>query len=56
MKNEIKRNVEIILTLNGGEAQWLHEIMQNPIHCENPADESPTDNAIRHMFFNATKF
>lgn len=40
------------MDLGSEEAQWLHNLVQNPVGCT-PESESPQDAAIRKKFFTA---
>lgn len=42
---------ETVLNLNPAEAQWLHAVMQNPLH----ENESAVDAEMRKRFFEATQ-
>ena len=46
--------VKIVLCLSEEEALWLHDIMQNPLHGQQPSDEDPYDRDMREQFFAAT--
>jgi hypothetical protein len=43
------------LTLESDEAEWLNQVMQNPLHGQSYATEDPRDAHMRAKFFNATK-
>jgi hypothetical protein len=55
MQNTTKQSVEVTLVLDEKEADWLHGVMQNPLHGQSPDDESPEDAEMRIKFFLATK-
>ena len=56
MKSVITNSViEITITLTEDEANWLHEVTQNPINYDNPERESTRDAEMRAKFWNATK-
>jgi hypothetical protein len=46
--------VETHLTLTQEETDWLHLVMQNPLHGQHPSEESKEDAEMRLKFFNAT--
>lgn len=46
---------EIKLNLSLEEAQWLKGIMQNPIYCDDPADEDEEFQQLRYAFWNKLK-
>ena len=52
---KVKISLQITLTLTTEEADWLHKVMQNPLHGQNPVDELPTDSDMRRKFFDATQ-
>lgn len=39
----------------GEEAKWLMDVMQNPLHGENPDEEDETNKAMRNKFWSALK-
>jgi len=39
MKAEIKKEVTVVLTMNGEEAAWFRDVMQNPLKDEDPWDK-----------------
>lgn len=45
---------QIVLNLTEQEAEWLHSVMQNPLHNQSYEDESVEDSTMRVIFFNAT--
>lgn len=49
MNVQVKKTVEITLTLSAVEAEWLKMLMQNPL----TEDESPENARRRGKFFNA---
>lgn len=60
MVTTIDTKVTITLQLSQREADWLHQMMQNPFpqgpdgDC-NPANEDPRDREMRRRFFQATE-
>lgn len=50
-----QKSTTITLVLNEKEAQWLHEVMQNPLWGQTPTTESEEDFEMRVTFFEATK-
>ena len=60
MKSHIDKTVKVTLLLDKEEAQWLKDLMQNPLgRPDNPSallmDESTIDSDMRHRFFDAVK-
>ncbi len=55
MKVESTTEVKVTLTMNQQESEWLHAVMQNPLHGEHPNSEQDYDKNMRHAFFSATK-
>lgn len=51
---ETKKITQVILKLTVEEAKWLHDNMQNPLHTQEPFNESAEDEEMRHLFFYAT--
>ena len=51
---ESKLTKLVVLTLTKEEADWLHNVMQNPLWNQNPDEESPEDAEMRRNFFEAT--
>ncbi len=48
----VKQTVHL-LHLTEDQAKWLKGIMQNPLHSDDPMDESPLDAEMRVAFFNS---
>jgi hypothetical protein len=46
--------VVLELKLTEKERQWLHNVMQNPLHNQNPHEEDELDSKYRQMFFELT--
>ena len=44
---------EYVITLTKEERDWLREMVQNPIHCDNPNDEDPLERDMRQTFWDA---
>jgi hypothetical protein len=55
MKIKNQTTMKITLKLEEHEALWLKGIMQNPLHGENPEEESRKDKKMRTLFWNALK-
>ena len=53
MKVSSDRIIEVQLILNEKEARWLKANMQNPLHNQDPIDESDVDVEMREAFFTA---
>ena len=54
MKTNITTSIVITLVLSKEEAAWLHLVMQNPLHGQQPTEESKEDAVMRYKFFDAT--
>jgi hypothetical protein len=52
MKSE--QTISIKLELNSDEAEWLRNIMQNPLHGQHIDNEASYDRIMRAHFFRAT--
>ncbi len=48
---KIEKNV--ILQMLEHEAEWLKNVMQNPLNCVDPKDEHEEDRKMRHTFWEA---
>jgi len=55
MQYSVGIKIYLQIRLTAEEADWLHNVMQNTLHGQNPVDESPTDSGMRRKFFDATK-
>lgn len=55
MKSQIKREIEILLTLNEKEARMLRAMMQNPLNGQHPRDEPKEEFDIRVGVFETLK-
>lgn len=55
MKSTITTTIVVTLVLSKDEAGWLHTVMQNPLHDQNPHRESDVDRGMRQKFWEATK-
>lgn len=55
MRVNITTNIVVTLVLSPEEAQWLHDVMQNPINCDIYEMESPQDAEMRKKFWEATQ-
>jgi hypothetical protein len=55
MQVKTTATVQITLILSSEEAQWLHELMQNPLFGEHPGQEYQRNKAMRFAFFEATE-
>ncbi|GEK52376.1 hypothetical protein [Vreelandella venusta] len=51
---QVEQKIEVILSLTPEEVQWLHGVMQNPLHGQSPQEEDIADRTMRRAFFNAT--
>lgn len=54
MRTNITTSIVVTLVLSQEEAAWLHLLMQNPLHGQQPAEESPEDAEMRQKFWDAT--
>ena len=53
MEVEKKKEVQIKLTLHPSEAEWLKELMQNPMTpMQDPTLETPRNEDMRELFWN----
>lgn len=55
MEALLENTYKLTLVLNQKEAEWLHGVMQNPLHNQHPADEAILDAMMRKKFFDATQ-
>lgn len=55
MKTNVETSVTYTLILDKEEAEWLHNVMQNPLHNQHPIAEATYDRDMRIQFFEATK-
>lgn len=55
MQSTIQQSVTVTLVLSKEEADWLHVVMQNPLHNHSPATEPLKDAEMRRKFFLATQ-
>jgi hypothetical protein len=55
MQVKTTTTVQITLILSSEETEWLHSLMQNPLHVEHPSDEDKQNKVMRLAFFEATK-
>jgi hypothetical protein len=53
MKIETHKTVEVVIIMSEDEAIWLKTVIQNPINCLDPEDESEIDKSMRAMFWAA---
>ena len=51
----IEKTTTLVLHLTPEEAVWLHGVMQNPLHTQDPHDEDQYDAQMRRRFFDATQ-
>ena len=51
MKTTKQENTIYTIELNDSEAKWLRSVMQNPLYCEHPNDEEPTQRKNRLSLF-----
>lgn len=54
MKSQSSITRVLKLELTEEETAWLHAVMQNPLHGQEPGQESREDEVMRSKFFNAT--
>ena len=54
MKSQSSITHTTTLVLDEEETAWLHAVMQNPLHGQEPGQESREDEVMRSKFFNAT--
>lgn len=52
---ESKRAIIYNLTLSEAEADWLREVMRNPLYPDTEEEEYKEDSEMREKFFNALK-
>lgn len=56
MKSTVTRSVEVTLVLTKQEADWLHNVMQNPLFGQHVVCNEPKeDNEMRRKFWEATQ-
>ena len=53
MKSTIENTKTVTLVLNDDEAKWLRCVMQNPLYCDDPAEEDVQDKKMRSVFWKA---
>lgn len=51
----VEKTEVVILTLTRDEANWLMEVMQNPLHGELPGYEEPISRTMRLSLFTELK-
>ena len=56
MRAIVTKTVAVTLELSKAEADWLHGIMQNPLHGQSLSTESQEDSEMRLKFFQATHY
>lgn len=56
MRSNLTTTIVVTLVLSLEEAEWLHNVMQNPLMpAEDHGHEPVIDAEMRHKFFEATK-
>lgn len=55
MQVDINTEIKVTLVLDKEEAQWLKNVMQNPLHGDTPETEHPQDRYTREVFWSTLR-